>query len=115
MAKSKHRVRVTVAIDGPYMVSGAVPLATQTIVANAEGDSRNWREGKSIAAPESYALCRCGQSKKKPFCDGSHVRIRFDGTETASREAFLKQAKFVEGPDLGLADNESLPIRGRTF
>jgi CDGSH-type Zn-finger protein len=113
MAKSKHRVRVTVAKDGPYMVSGAVPLATQTIVTNAEGDSRNWREGKSLAAPESYALCRCGQSKKKPFCDGSHVKIRFDGTETASREPFLKQAKFVEGPELVLADNESLCAYGR--
>src|SRR5471032_3241514 len=98
MAKSKHRVRVTVAKDGPYMVSGTVPLATHTIVANAEGDSQNWREGKSIAAPESYALCRCGQSKKKPFCDGSHVKIRFDGTETASREPFLKQAKIIDGP-----------------
>lgn len=113
MAKPKHHARITVAKDGPYMVSGAVPLATQTIVANAEGDSENWREGKTIAVPESYALCRCGQSKKKPFCDGSHVKVRFDGTETASREAFLEQAKFVEGPDLVLADNESLCAYGR--
>jgi CDGSH-type Zn-finger protein len=113
MAKSKQHVHVTIAKDGPYMVSGAVPLSTQTIVANAEGDSQDWREGKTIAAPESYALCRCGQSKNKPFCDGSHVKIGFDGTETASREAFLEQAKFVEGPDLVLADNESLCDYGR--
>ena len=49
----KHFILVTVAKDGPYMVSGAVSLATQTIVANAEGDSQNWREGKTIATPES--------------------------------------------------------------
>lgn len=113
MGTSKHHVRVTVAENGPYMVSGAVPLATQTIVADAEGNSQNWREGKTISTSETYALCRCGQSKTKPFCDGSHVKIRFDGTETASREPFLKQAKFVEGPELVLADAESLCAYGR--
>jgi CDGSH-type Zn-finger protein/ferredoxin len=33
-------------------------------------------------SPEHFALCRCGASKNKPFCDGSHFRVRFkdDGT-----------------------------------
>lgn len=110
---AKPKAHVTIAKDGPYLVSGGVPLALQTIVADAEGNSQNWREGKPVAAPESYALCRCGHSRKKPFCDGSHAKVRFDGTETASREPFLKQAKFVEGPDLVLADAESLCAYGR--
>jgi CDGSH-type Zn-finger protein len=113
MAKPTHHARVTISNNGPYLVSGAVPLALQTIAADVDGNSQGWREGRKVATQESYALCRCGHSRKKPFCDGSHVKARFDGTETASREPFLKQAKFVEGPDLILADAESLCAYGR--
>ncbi len=37
-------------------------------------------EGEEIEVPEVYTLCRCGKSKSKPFCDGSHSRIGFAGT-----------------------------------
>jgi CDGSH-type Zn-finger protein len=42
-------------------------------------------EGKEIPLPRDkdlVALCRCGASGKKPFCDGSHKRIGFDGSIT---------------------------------
>ena len=32
---------------------------------------------------ENVALCRCGQSKTKPFCDGSHKACSFQASETA--------------------------------
>ncbi|MGH9468416.1 MAG: CDGSH iron-sulfur domain-containing protein [Terriglobales bacterium] len=41
-------------------------------------------DGKEIPLPEgkpAIAFCRCGQSKSKPFCDGSHKLCAFDGTE----------------------------------
>jgi len=99
---------VTVTRDGPYLVSGAVPLARQTIVTDVEGGSEQWREGEPIAAPESYALCRCGHSHSKPFCDGTHKKVGFDGTETASRAPYREQAQLTEGPVLALSDAQPL-------
>jgi len=113
MTKSKSGASVLIAKDGPYLVSGNVPLSRQTIVTDEDGGSEAWKEGKAFPAQESYALCRCGQSKKKPFCDGAHTRIKFDGSETASREPYLKQAQLLDGPDLALTDAESLCAFGR--
>jgi CDGSH-type Zn-finger protein len=100
--------RVTVTKNGPYLVTGDIPLAPQRVVTNAEGESLEWKEGAHIPHETQFALCRCGQSSNKPFCDGTHKKIGFDGTETASREPFDDGAKVIEGPTLALKDNESL-------
>jgi len=54
---------VTVTDDGPYAVTGGIELANV-----------DFGEGASL---EHYTLCRCGASKNKPFCDGSHWRVGF--------------------------------------
>jgi CDGSH-type Zn-finger protein len=100
--------KITVTKNGPYLVSGGVPLAVQTIGANAEGESEKWVEGTSFPSSKDYALCRCGESKKKSFCDGTHAKSGFDGSETASREPVLKQAQVLDGPGMQLADAEVL-------
>ena len=101
-------MKITVTRNGPYLVEGAVPMARQSIGADAQGDSREWQEGESFEAQETFALCRCGQSASKPYCDGSHVRVGFDGTETASREAYDVQATEQVGPTVTLADAQPL-------
>jgi CDGSH-type Zn-finger protein len=113
MSSANSKVSVTVSENGPYFVTGDVPLAKQTIVADAEGGSEAWLEGDSVPHRETYALCRCGASGTKPFCDGTHLRIGFAGAETASREAYLDQAKVSHGPVLQLIDAESLCAFGR--
>ena len=55
---------VTVTRNGPYFVTGGIELIGQEM-----GDG---------ASSEHYALCRCGASKNKPFCDGSHWHIGFE-------------------------------------
>ncbi len=107
------QTRVVISKDGPYLVSGPLPLARQTIVTDAEGGSERWHEGEAFAVREDYALCRCGQSATKPFCDGTHGRIGFDGTETASRESYLAQAKVLQGPAWSLLDADGLCAFGR--
>lgn len=109
MTKSKTGPKVVVTKNGPYLVSGAVPLSRQTIVADAEGGSEEWRETHPYPAQgEGYALCRCGHSAHKPFCDGTHQKVKFDGNETASRQPYREQAQLTEGPQLALTDAESL-------
>lgn len=54
---------IFIAPNGPYVVSGCPDL-----------NGTEWRAG---ASAQQYTLCRCGASKNKPFCDGSHWRIEF--------------------------------------
>lgn len=54
---------VTVTKDGPYAITGGMELIDQP---RGEG-----------ASLEHYTLCRCGGSKNKPFCDGTHWYIQF--------------------------------------
>jgi CDGSH-type Zn-finger protein len=105
---SPSGMRIVVSKDGPYVVTGGVPVAVQTIQPNAEGFSWEWAEGKTFPTTAQYELCRCGHSKTKPFCDGSHARVRFDGRETASRQPFVRQAGTLDGPTLTLSDAEGL-------
>jgi CDGSH-type Zn-finger protein len=113
MGRPRSEACVVVAKNGPYLVTGNIPLSKQTIGTDAEGGSEKWIEGEPVPAREKYSLCRCGQSKNKPFCDGTHNKIGFDGTETASRQPYLDQVKAFEGPDLVLTDAESLCAFGR--
>lgn len=105
--------KITVSKDGPYLVRGGVPLLTLTIQTDGKGHCRKWNEGKHYPVKEQYALCRCGQSGTKPFCDGTHRAIRFDGTETASKEPYLSRAEEIEGPSLRLTDTPDLCVHAR--
>jgi len=100
--------KIMVSKNGPYLVSGDIPLSIQVIMPNKEGFSWDWVEGKKFAAGFEYALCRCGRSKNKPFCDGTHEKIGFDGRETATRTPYARQAEEFDGPTLVLSDAENL-------
>jgi CDGSH-type Zn-finger protein len=108
---SSAKVKITK--DGPYLVSGNLPLSKQTIGTNSAGESVRWRAGQAYPPQAQYALCRCGQSANKPFCDGSHTKVGFDGTETASREIYQRQATVMHGPSMSLTDVESLCASAR--
>lgn len=101
-------MKIVVSKDGPYVVSGNVPLAMQTIQPNPQGLSWEWAEGRAFETKSGYKLCRCGHSSHKPFCDGTHALIGFDGTETATRQPYARQAETIDGPSLVLSDAEEL-------
>ena len=67
-----EQVEIKARHHGPYKVPGPVRLI--------DADGREYDLGQR---GETIALCRCGGSKTKPFCDGTHSRIGFEAAERA--------------------------------
>lgn len=104
----KINQKVLITKNGPYLVSGNLPLAKEIAMVGKDGEPEEWKKGKQYPKQENYALCRCGKSKNMPYCDGTHTKIGFDGTETASRMEYLKQAEKLSGSKLDLTDAQDL-------
>jgi CDGSH-type Zn-finger protein len=68
-------VEITIRDNGPYLVAG--PITLQDAAGNPV----------DIGGRERVALCRCGGSTKKPFCDGTHSKIGFQGAIAAVEKA----------------------------
>jgi CDGSH-type Zn-finger protein len=94
---SRCTKRIVVAEEGPYVVQGRVPLVYKTQVVSEYGEPLAWKKEGVIEAPETYDLCRCGQSSFRPFCDVTHALIDFDGTESADTRATAERQKVIPG------------------
>ncbi len=68
-------VEITVRENGPLLVKGPISLS------DADGNAYEVEAGKPVA------LCRCGGSTTKPFCDGTHSKAGFEAAERAVAEA----------------------------
>ena len=68
-----ERTKITTLDDGPYLVKGPVLLL------DAEGNE--FRVERA-----TVALCRCGGSATKPFCDGTHSKIGFRAAQRTVRQ-----------------------------
>lgn len=66
-------VTITVRRNGPYKVEGPAR------VVDADGREFVLPEGRAVA------LCRCGQSRTKPFCDKTHRRVGFVAEDCVPR------------------------------
>jgi CDGSH-type Zn-finger protein len=107
-------LKITVSLNGPYLVTGGIPLSRQVIHVDGDGNSREWRRTFRSETSSEYALCRCGNSNNKPFCDESHVRVGFDGSEApTARVPYRNQAKTYEGPERLLTDAKRLCMGAR--
>ena len=64
-------VKITIRPNGPYVVEGEVELLDV--------------DGKKVDTTDRprIALCRCGASVTKPFCDGTHSKVGFQAAEAA--------------------------------
>ena len=66
-------VTITTRENGPYMVKGPITLQ------DADGNQYQLER-------ETVALCRCGGSTTKPFCDGTHSKVGFEAAERAVQQ-----------------------------
>lgn len=100
-------IRVEIQDNGPYLVFGTLPIKQQFIIPDNHGFSWVFRQGiKDYAVAKTpTALCRCGASTHKPYCDGSHLRADWDESLTAPHAPLLSDAAIIEGPTLNLSDN----------
>lgn len=64
--------KLKVTENGPYLLSGIDSITRMA-------------DGKSYEVSKSVALCRCGGSKNKPFCDGTHAKNNFSGDKDPDR------------------------------
>ena len=93
MPDGTNEHKITVLTGGPYRVEGGVPLLDH--------------EGGEISAPAAYSLCRCGGSKNKPFCDGTHNSNNFNGQEFASKDTAADRTESYVGEGVTINDDRS--------
>jgi CDGSH-type Zn-finger protein len=94
--------------NGPYLIDGELRLVWKTPVRTEKGEPIAWQTGPDIGHPTPCALCRCGGSANKPFCDGTHARKGFDGTDTADEVSRTERAKTYEGDGIVVYDDRSI-------
>jgi CDGSH-type Zn-finger protein len=90
--------RIIVTKNGPYRVKGNIPLVRKTQIVSEYGEPLSWKkEGEIETGEGDYFLCRCGQSGNKPFCDGTHRKVGFDGTERAPTSLTADRRRALRG------------------
>lgn len=104
MPEQNFNGRIKILKNGPYLVTGHVPLSEKIIVPHGKTE-HVFQDGRTLPQAETYSLCRCGQTRTAPFCDGSHLTHGFDGTEKSYRAPFIERAKRMKGMTLDLLDD----------
>lgn len=88
---AEDKPSITPAKDGPYLVKGLKNLAN--------------RNG-AVETKENMALCRCGASENKPFCDGAHKKINFSSAKLDGRVEDKRED--YKGPKITIHDNRGI-------
>ena len=95
MAKKSSRdadISIDVMPDGPLIVKNLEKLSNSS--------------GQAVEVKAITALCRCGASKNKPYCDGSHKGINFSGERETDRD--LLREKAYSGENIVIHDNRTI-------
>lgn len=99
---------------GPYFIYGNPPFRQEIIELNEDGEAWDYKEGITFQPDtDPIAICRCGHSANKPYCDGTHSHTEWDPTLTADHKPLLEEANVYDGQRLELTDNPKYCIHAR--
>ena len=93
----KRKPTITVVKNGPYIVKGLEHFRDSA--------------GRELPAQPAMSLCRCGASKNKPYCDGSHTKIGFAGEKDPNRVP--REINEWKGKRITIVDNSDVCCRDR--
>lgn len=96
--------KIKILPNGPLEIKGFKTLFKETIKP-INGGVLGLSKTDEIETNDTFYLCRCGASQGKPFCDGAHEKIQFDGTENANTEPYLQRAYLQQGEGVSLLDD----------
>lgn len=100
---------ITAAPNGPLIVEGNVPLYRRADVQSEHGEPLVWKTTEQVETRAKYALCRCGESGKKPFCDGTHAKVGFVADETAGG-TYAERSHDLGGTGITVSDDRSICV-----
>ncbi len=100
--------RIKVQPHGPYVVTGGMRLTRRRAITSEHDEPMTWHTVERLDSAEVVALCRCGGSATKPFCDGTHATLGFAGTETAPTSTYDERSKTYEATGVVMRDDRSI-------
>ena len=102
---------ITVAAGGPYIVRGGVPITAKTPIVSEHGEPLTWKTASPKDDPKpTAALCRCGQSANKPYCDGTHATVEWDDADNAPDGTYADRAKHYGGDGMEVLDDRPICV-----
>ena len=103
MSEKKQSPKIIVAQNGPYLVYGDPAIVRKLQITSEHGEPMTWQTNETIDTGDRSVvkLCRCGGSSNKPFCDDTHKKNAFNGTETAATNTF-EERKIVHEGSIGI-------------
>lgn len=107
MSEEQH---ITVAAAGPYLVAGHVPVTRKSPVMSEHGEPLTWKTEAAEETKAKVALCRCGASANKPFCDGAHASVEWDGADNAPDGTYDQRAKSHGGEGIEVFDDRPICV-----
>jgi len=93
----KRKPTITVVKNGPYIIKGLEHFRDSA--------------GRELPVQSAISLCRCGASKNKPYCDGSHTKIGFVGEKDPNR--VTREINEWKGKRITIVDNSDVCCRDR--